>query len=132
MEEYQAVKLARRGDQEAFAWLVERYKDRVFHTALRMVGNSEDALDVTQDVFVKVWLRLYSLRRGASFQAWLYRIAANTILDYLRSRKRLKECEVHDQRVIDLLAIQRSPNPRNLLEAKMLRRSRLLSILTIV
>lgn len=75
------------GDADAFAVLVERYQDRIYSVALNYVSNSEDAVDVAQDTFVKAYAKLGSFDRASSFYTWIYRIAINTAIDFLRKRK---------------------------------------------
>jgi len=78
-EEY--VGRARAGDAEAFRVLVERYRDRVYGLALRIVRSAADAEEVAQDAFVRAWLALPRFRGEASFSTWIYRIAARRAFD---------------------------------------------------
>lgn len=78
----------RRGDSEAFEELVLRYEKTVFNIALRMVGNRDDAADMTQEAFIKAFGSLSSFRSDGKFSSWLYRITTNACLDFLRSRSR--------------------------------------------
>jgi RNA polymerase sigma-70 factor (ECF subfamily) len=66
----------------------ERYAPRVYHLARRMLGNADDAEDVTQDVFVQVLRKLPAFRGEASFPTWLYRVTVNAALNYRRKRGR--------------------------------------------
>src|SRR5438105_5305198 len=75
------------GDREAFAGLVEAYQNVVFNLALRMVGNPEDARDVTQTAFVKAYSKLATFDRRNRFFSWLYRIGINESLNLLGRRK---------------------------------------------
>ena len=84
MEEQQWISQAAQGDTQAFAHLVERYETVVYHQALRLVGNREDAADVTQEVFWKAWRALPTFRGESSFSTWLYRLTDNACLDLLR------------------------------------------------
>ena len=79
---------AQQGDREAFTTLVERHKNRVYYTILRMVGHEQDASDLAQDVFVKLYRTLGQYRSESAFTTWLHRLAVNTGLDWLRSRQR--------------------------------------------
>ncbi|MEI6530200.1 MAG: sigma-70 family RNA polymerase sigma factor [bacterium] len=79
---------AQRGDQTAFAELVRQHQNLVYTLALRILANPEDALDVSQDVFVRVWRALPRFEGRSAFSTWLYRITANICLDYLKRRKR--------------------------------------------
>ncbi len=79
------------GDVNAFEAIVREYEKSVFNLALRMSGNREDALDISQDSFLKVYNSLHSFRGESKFSVWLYRIVSNTCLDFLRERKRRAE-----------------------------------------
>jgi RNA polymerase sigma-70 factor (ECF subfamily) len=80
----------RAGNQRAYAALVDRYKARIFHTSLRILGNREDAEEASQDTFVRAYRGLESFREEATFSTWIYRICVNTCLNLLESRKRFK------------------------------------------
>ncbi len=71
-----------------FEELYRLYKNKVFSTAYRYTNNRADAEDITQDVFIKVYKKLAGFRGEASVSTWIYRIAVNTCLDFLRRRKR--------------------------------------------
>ncbi len=87
MDESTLIERARAGDEAAFGELVGRHQDRVYRTAVRLVG-SEDAYDVSQEVFVKAWRELKRFRGSAALSTWLYRMTVNLSLNYLRSTKR--------------------------------------------
>ncbi len=76
------------GDVNAFEELVLRYEGTVYNLALRMVSNREDAADMTQEAFIKAYNSLPSFRGDSRFSSWLYRIASNVCLDFLRSKSR--------------------------------------------
>jgi RNA polymerase sigma factor (sigma-70 family) len=78
------------GSDTAFQYLVEHYQDRVFNTSLGLLQNQDDAEDITQEVFLKVFQSVRSFRGNAKLSTWIYRIAVTTSLDLLRSRKRKK------------------------------------------
>jgi RNA polymerase sigma-70 factor (ECF subfamily) len=82
------VELAKSGDQEAFATLYERYFDRVYDFLARMVHDSSEAADLTQDAFLKAMNSLGSLTKGTSFKSWLFTIARNTALNRLERASR--------------------------------------------
>ena len=72
----------------AMGVLYERYRERVFNVALRIVGTSEEASDVLQDVFVLLFRKIHRFRARAVFASWVYRITVNVSLDHLRRRRR--------------------------------------------
>ncbi len=75
------------GDTEAFGLLVNKYKDLVFSLALRMVRHREEAEEVAQDVFLKIFRALPKFRQKAKFSTWMYRIAYNECISRLRKKK---------------------------------------------
>ena len=81
------------GDREAFGALVEAYQAVVFNLALRMVGDPEDARDVTQTTFVKAYSKLATFDRRNRFFSWLYRIGINESLNLLGRRKNREELD---------------------------------------
>lgn len=76
------------GDSHAFAVLVDRYKNFVFTLSIKMLQNREEAEEVAQDVFIKVYRSLQKFKTESKFSTWLYRITYNTCLDKMRSKKR--------------------------------------------
>ncbi len=82
------VERVQNGDVEAFEGLVHRYHQRVFNHVCRMVPSPDDAADLTQEVFVKVYRSLNRFRGNASFQTWLYRVTANLCVDRHRRNRR--------------------------------------------
>lgn len=85
--EARLVALASEGNRGAFAELVEQYKNKIFHLAYRMLGNRQEAEDVVQDTFLRVYEHLASYDRSRKFSTWLYRIATNQCIDRLRRRR---------------------------------------------
>ncbi|MBA2447114.1 MAG: sigma-70 family RNA polymerase sigma factor [Chloroflexi bacterium] len=85
--EARALEAARRGDVAGFNQLVLAYQTVVYSVALRMLGNTDDAADATQETFVSAFRAIRDFR-GGSFKAWLLRIAANACYDILRRRQR--------------------------------------------
>jgi RNA polymerase sigma factor (sigma-70 family) len=77
-----------RGDQSVFNQLVLRYQDRTYQLAQRYIPNPEDALDITQDVFIRAYQGLPDFRRKSQFYSWLYRITVNLCIDFLRKNAR--------------------------------------------
>lgn len=96
------VRRAKRGDISAFEDLISGYEKKVYNTAYRFFNNAEDAMDVSQEIFIKVFTSLRRFREDSSFSTWLYRIAVNTCIDFLRKKKEdvlpIKEEIVMDDR----------------------------------
>ena len=90
------------GDVEAFGILVERYQDRIYSAVRNYVANPDDATDITQDAFVKAYCKLQSFDSSSAFYTWLYRIAVNTSIDYLRKRKSRPTDSLEDDKYTEI------------------------------
>lgn len=86
-DDRQLVEAAQSGREEAFNQLVLRHRQALYHTAVGLLGNADDADDICQDSFIKAYEGLGSFRAESSFYTWLYRICVNLCLNKLRSRK---------------------------------------------
>ena len=82
------IRLVKEGDTNAFAVLVNRYKDMIFTLSLKMLKDREEAEEVSQDTFVKIYKSLGKFNGEAKFSTWIYKIAFNTCLDRLKKNKR--------------------------------------------
>jgi RNA polymerase sigma-70 factor, ECF subfamily len=105
-DETEIIAKAKRGDREAFGFLVERYQRRVIGVALAVVHNSEDALELAQETFVRAYENLNNFESRSSFSTWLYRIAANLAID--RRRREGRHTFVHGEEAE--VEINRLPN----------------------
>ena len=85
------IRAAQRGDQDAFEQLVRAYDQSVLRLAMNLLRSPEEARDVYQEAFLKVFRNLHTFRFDCSFHTWLYRIVTNVCLDHLRKRKVRKE-----------------------------------------
>ncbi len=83
------IQRAREGDDSAFAAIYEYYSDAIHRYTFRLLGNQEQADDITQDTFIKAYQNIGQLGGDPNLSAWLYRIASNACLDALRRRKRI-------------------------------------------
>jgi RNA polymerase sigma-70 factor (ECF subfamily) len=84
----------REGDTTALAILVEKYKRLVYRIAIQITKNHEDANDVMQDTFLKVYESIHSFRKDAAFETWLYRIVVNHAMNLVKRRERQRECSL--------------------------------------
>jgi len=87
LNEQELIQRLRQGDEPAFRWLVETYRNRVFHTALNILRDDKDAEDAAQETFIKVYESISSFRGESSLSTWIYRIAVHKALDKLRRKK---------------------------------------------
>src|SRR5438270_13929743 len=90
-DEAELIRAAQAGNQDAFERLVRAYDQSVLRIAMNLLRSPEEARDVYQEAFLKVYRNLHSFRFDCSFHTWLYRIVTNICLDQLRKRKVRKE-----------------------------------------
>ncbi len=113
------------GDVNAFEALVTEHEKGVYAIAQRMTGNAEDAADMTQETFIKAYNSLSAFRGDSKFSVWLYRIATNVCLDFLRSRSRKPtvslSVEDDDGEETQLDIADESQSPEQLLERGLTR-----------
>jgi RNA polymerase sigma-70 factor (ECF subfamily) len=91
MDEAALIRAAQGGDHDAFEQLVRAYDQSVLRLAMNLLKSPEDARDVYQEAFLRVYRNLHTFRFDCSFHTWLYRIVTNLCLDHLRKRKVRKE-----------------------------------------
>jgi len=96
-EEIQLVQRARDGDREAFKELVETYQRKVYGICIGMLKDPDDSMDVSQEVFIKVYRYLDKFNQESSFYTWLYRITVNKCIDFIRKQKRKREVDYNDE-----------------------------------
>ena len=90
------VRRARDGDISAYDDLVKRYQERIYATIYHMTSNHEDANDLAQEAFIKAFSALKSFKGGSSFYTWLYRIAINKTINFLKQRKNKIHLSLND------------------------------------
>jgi len=115
--EQELVRRARRGDLEAYDDLVRRYQERIYATIYHMTANHEDANDLAQDTFIKAYQALKSFKGGSSFYTWVYRIAVNKTINFLKQRKNRSHMSLNDldfnaEHDPDMLALVSDKTPR--------------------
>jgi RNA polymerase sigma-70 factor (ECF subfamily) len=91
MDEPELIRAAQRGDQRAFEQLVRLYDQNVLRLAMNLLRSPEDANDIYQEAFLRVYKNLHTFRFDCSFHTWLYRIVTNLCLDALRKRRVRRE-----------------------------------------
>jgi len=91
MEEKELVRRTIEGDEEAFGVLVKKYRTKVFNLAYSLTRDRDAADDLAQESFIKAYFALPRFKLKSGFGTWLYRIAMNTVKDYLRKKGRIRE-----------------------------------------
>ena len=114
--EINLVTRARRGDLHAYDELVKRYQERIYATIYHMTGNHEDANDLAQEAFIKAFSALKSFKGGSTFDTWLYRIAVNKTINFLKQRKNkfhlsLNDIDFNAEHDPDLMALISDKTP---------------------
>jgi RNA polymerase sigma-70 factor (ECF subfamily) len=117
VEEMELVKRARKGDLAAYDDLVRRYQERIYATVYHMTSNHEDANDLAQEAFIKAYQALKSFKGGSSFYTWVYRIAVNKTINFLKQRKNRSQMSLDDldfnaEHDPDLVALISDKTPR--------------------
>jgi RNA polymerase sigma-70 factor (ECF subfamily) len=117
VDEAALVDRARRGDLAAYDDLVRRYQERIYATIYHMTSNHEDANDLAQEAFIKAFQALKSFKGGSSFYTWVYRIAVNKTINFLKQRKNKAQMSLNDldfnaEHDPDLVALISDKTPR--------------------
>ena len=111
-DDRQLIAACLKGQSAAFGTLVTRYQDRLYNTAFRLLGNAEDARDVSQDAFIRVWEAADRFRGDARFSTWFYRILVNLCLDHKRRGRWWTRVVARDaDRDADDALVERQPAP---------------------
>ncbi len=121
--EEELVRRIQRGDEAAFDQLMDVCGPRVFSLAYRMIGNHDDAQDVAQEAFIRIYRGLKKFDGRASFTTWMYRIVTNVCLNEIRTRKRLPVM-FEDVIAKENFTLEDIPQPGELPEEEALKRER--------
>jgi RNA polymerase sigma factor (sigma-70 family) len=116
-EEQRLVRRAKTGEMDAYDALVRRYQERIYATIYHMTANHEDANDLAQETFIKAFQALKSFKGDSSFFTWVYRIAVNKTINFLKQRKNkahmsLNDLDVNAEHDADLVALISDKTPR--------------------
>jgi RNA polymerase sigma-70 factor, ECF subfamily len=114
-EDVALIERCLRKDQSAWEGIVARYRRKVFHIAYKFTGKHDEAEDLSQEIFLKLFKSLDKFNRDADFSTWLSSVARNYCIDHYRASKREKEVVVEDLVAMDL-APAASGNPHRALE----------------
>lgn len=121
-QELALIRAVQRGDQEAFAKILATYEKQVYNLCLRMTANHEDAADLTQEAFIKVWRGVGNYKFESSFSTWIYRLTSNVCIDFLRSKKRRPTISLTQEEEQDGAAELEVPDAAPLPEEQLLQR----------
>jgi RNA polymerase sigma factor (sigma-70 family) len=116
-DEADLVRRARQGDLEAYDELVRRYQERIYATVYHMTSNHEDANDLAQEAFIKAFQAIRTFKGGSSFYTWVYRIAVNKTINFLKQRRHKAQMSLDDldfnaEHDPDLVALISEKTPR--------------------
>lgn len=117
------IQRCKSGDIGAFDELVTRYEKRVFNFAFRIAGNYDDASDVVQEAFIRVYSSIGTFREDATFSTWIYRIVTNVYLDERKKSKSHRQTSLDDFIELDENSVTRQivddkPSPEQIVESK--------------
>ncbi len=117
MDDLTLVRHAKKEDISAYDVLVRRYQERIYATVYHMTSNHEDANDLTQETFIKAFRALKSFKGDSSFYTWIYRIAVNKTINFLKQRKNRVQMSLNDvdfnaENDPDLVALSSERTPR--------------------
>ncbi len=118
LEDLVLVRRAQAGDLEAYDMLVRRHQERVYSTVYHMTSNHEDAADLTQDAFIKAYNALRGFKGDCAFFTWIYRIAVNRTLNFLKQRRNrtpnlsLNDLDFNAEHDPDVVALVSEQTPR--------------------
>jgi len=101
MNEWDLIRRSQAGDLQAFEVLVREKRNQVFRIARQILGDEEDAKDIAQLVFIRLWQTLGRFREGSSFSAWLHRITVNLAIDCSRRRQGRGRVEAREPAVLE-------------------------------
>jgi len=111
------IKKYLKGDEKSFEILIEKYLKLAYNFVYKNVGNPADAEDITQEVFVKVWKNLKKFDQSKTFKPWLFQIAKNTSIDFLRKKKSIPFSRFENDKGQNVLTENLSAPLPNLTEA---------------
>jgi RNA polymerase sigma-70 factor (ECF subfamily) len=97
------IRQAQAGDGDAFALVVQTYRQRIFGTIYRLIGRGQEVEDVGQEVFLRVFQSIGQLREPEVFDTWLYRLTTNTVYDHLRRKRRMADvpmCDLSEEQLV--------------------------------
>lgn len=122
IDEKVLIKRAKNGEMTAFEALVNAYERRIYSLALRSTNSKEDAADITQEVFLKVYKSLSSFKEESGFSTWLYKITVNQCVDFARKKKDVSIQSIDDENVLKIKDDFKDNLPEEALEKSEIRK----------
>ena len=104
------------GDEKSLELLVQKYLKPIYSFVYRNVGNPAEAEDITQEVFVKVWKNIKKFDQTRNFKPWIFQIAKNTSIDFLRKKKSIPFSKFENEKGQNVLLDNMQSAPENLIE----------------
>ena len=123
-DEIMVIERAKAGDENAFEELVVANQDNVYRLALKMTKNEQDALDISQEVFIKAYTNLRGFRGDSRISVWLYRLTYNQCMDFLRKKSGEKIISINKEDESGELYEPEIPDLRNIPEDNLLKKER--------
>lgn len=109
MQEMKLVLRAQKGDNDAFSELVSLYEKKIYNLALRMTRNRDDALDLSQEIFIRIYKSLPLFKAQSAFSTWVYSIASNTCIDFTRKEAKRKTLSIDEDEYFDIPDLKYQP-----------------------
>ena len=101
-EEWQWIQEVLSGNKQAYAHIINKYKNQLYATILRMTRNPQNAQDLVQEAFIKVYQQLGKYDNKGSFSKWMYRVAINHCMDEFRKKSyKMKSVEINEEKVVN-------------------------------
>jgi RNA polymerase sigma-70 factor (ECF subfamily) len=101
LSESEVIRQVKKGNREAYQVIVERYMQRAYYIALGFVRNSQDAMDISQDSFIKAFRKIKRFDPEKSFFPWFYKLLKNLCLDHIKRRSRIQEIPLDEARILN-------------------------------
>jgi RNA polymerase sigma-70 factor, ECF subfamily len=130
MEDLELIQLLKKGDEDSFRIIVDRYQRFILNTCIKFVYEKETAEDLTQEVFIEVYKSINNFRMDSKLSTWIYRIAITKSLDHLKSKKRKKRFAILKSLFGDDEMEERISAPDNMSPEKLLENQDRLKVLT--
>jgi RNA polymerase sigma-70 factor (ECF subfamily) len=116
LEDKELIQRYLKGDSQALDFLIEKHLKPIYNFVYKNVGNEANAEDITQEVFIKVWKNIKKFDQTKNFKPWIFQIAKNTSIDFLRKKKSIPFSKFENEKGQNVLIENTPAKPLNLLE----------------